>query len=115
MTVDNFWQWFNEERQRRSLSIRQVEKRGGLSHGSISQREGAGLPPTIRTCQAIARAFNIPLSEVLHRASLIPRYDEEPIAQQLLHSFSQLSEEEQEYVVTFTEALAEKKRKAENE
>lgn len=114
MSSKAFWKWFHEERDKRGLSINVVEKMGGVSKSSISARARYELPPTYDNCRAIAKAFGIPLEDVLRKAGLLPpRYEDNPSARELLYRFSQLSEEEQEYILLTAEALIERKRKRE--
>jgi len=113
---ERFWRWFNEERGRRNLSLRSIARLAGISHNAISQRESASLPPTYDLCRAIAKAFNMPLEDVLRQAGLLPpKYDENPSARELLWRFMQLSEEEQEFIILTAEALLERKRRREAE
>jgi len=108
MSTSTFWKWFHQEREKRGLSIRKVESLGGVGESAISSRARYELPPTYENCRAIAKAFDLPVEDVLRKAGLLPpRYDEEPTAKRLLHLFSQLSEEEKEYVIKFAKALAE--------
>ncbi len=114
MHPQEFWRWFNDEREKRGLSFRAVEKLGGLSHGAISQREREELPPTYNICVAIARAFRMPLDEVLRKAGLLPPTpNEDPRLKELIHWFSQLDEEAQEVILDAVRGIAERRAKDE--
>ena len=108
MRPREFWRWFNEEREKRELSFRAVEKMGGLAHGAIAKRERQELPPTYNICVAIARAFRMPLDEVLRRAGLLPPApDEDPRLKELIHWFMQLDETAQTLILDMLEGLVE--------
>ena len=110
MRPREFWRWFNEEREKRGLSFRAVEKLGGLSHGAISQREREELPPTYNICVAISRAFRIPLDDVLRKAGLLPPApDDDPRLKELIHWFSQLDETAQDLILDAIRGIAEQR------
>lgn len=111
MSTTKFWAWFNEEREKRGLSIRAVERRGGVGTATIGGRERQNLPPTYEVCRAISRAFGIPLEEVLRRADLLPPSpDDDPRLKELIHWFSQLDETAQEIVLSAIRGIVEQQR-----
>jgi hypothetical protein len=71
--VINFWDWVNEERERRRLSFRAIElMTGGQPNGKLNKRAAQGQPPTLDNCRVIAQAFGVPLETVLRHANLLP-------------------------------------------
>ncbi len=118
MYTESFWEWFNRERELRNLSVRAVERLGGVGISTIGGKERQGLPPTFDICKAIARAFQMPTEDVLRRAGLLPhRPDEDPLAKELFYYFEQLDEDAQRHIIAAARGIAEAeaKYKAESE
>jgi hypothetical protein len=101
-----FWEWFAEERERRRLSFRAIEKlAGGKPNGKLNKRAAAHLPPTLENCRLIAEVFGLPLETVLKRANLVVDETQRPELQDLLANAAKLTPENLTMVQTVTHAL----------
>lgn len=52
-------------RKKRNLSRQELAARAGVSREYIRKLEGGGYDPTVGTLQRIAKAFGVPLTELL--------------------------------------------------
>jgi len=68
--ASQFWTWVDAERESRELSWSKMERDAGLSNAAISRRFRDLLKPTLETCRAIAKAFNLREIDVLKQAGL---------------------------------------------
>lgn len=103
-SVERFWNWFDEARG--DLSIRQVEERARCPRGRIGNPYSAKRGPTTLVCQSIAKGLNIEEEEVLRKASILaPRPKETTNLKEANYLFSQLSEQEQEFILVQMRAL----------
>jgi hypothetical protein len=101
-----FWEWFAEERERRRLSFRAIEKlAGGKPNGKLNKRAAALLPPTLENCKLIAEVFGLPLETVLKRANLVVDETQRPELQELLANAGKLTPENLALVQAVTLAL----------
>lgn len=103
----SFWAWINEEREKRDLSFRAIERVNGLANGTISSRENNVRPPTFKGVRAIARAFNLPIELVLRKAGMIPTRDLGEGAETLLHYYDQLADDDRRRMLAIGRTLAE--------
>lgn len=109
--VEKFWNWVNSTREEKRLSFRAIERTGGLSNGAVSKRESDGLSPTLETCQAVATAFEIPVSIALSKAGVLPPIGEETAStREVVHLFTLLSDEDQERTLVYLRAMLERQR-----
>jgi transcriptional regulator with XRE-family HTH domain len=72
MAIFEFWDWVEEERLARNLTVAEMERRAGVGNGTISAPRKAGKAPTEYVCDAIARSLKIPKVEVLRHAGMLP-------------------------------------------
>ena len=65
-------EWLAAELEERGWSVREVARRGGVSHTAINNALSELVQPTLDTYKAIALAFGISLEDVLRRAGELP-------------------------------------------
>ena len=104
-----FTNWLNKELDTRGISDRELARRGGVSHSSISLLR-SGQMPGLKVLRAIAAGLDVPLSAVLKEAGFDEPLEQTPNLREANLLFSKLSNEEQDTVLTMMRALAEKKR-----
>jgi transcriptional regulator with XRE-family HTH domain len=61
----------NTEIDRRDWSLRQVAEKAHVSHTTIVELANGSRSPTLKTCRALASAFNLPVEEVIRMAGLL--------------------------------------------
>jgi transcriptional regulator with XRE-family HTH domain len=70
---ENFGEWLDRERIKRGWSQSELARRGGKISPSAVQQVITGVThPGPRLCQAVARAFEMPLEEVFRLAEILP-------------------------------------------
>jgi transcriptional regulator with XRE-family HTH domain len=105
--VEKFWNWVEEEREKRGMSYRAIEETGGVSNGTVSGRARQLLPPTANTFRAVSRAFNLPFDVVAKQASAQPSMSSEAISrEEALHLFDQLSPTQRKIILAQMRVLA---------
>jgi transcriptional regulator with XRE-family HTH domain len=103
--TDRFWEWAEEELEKRNLTWYAVERKSGVSTGAISKRVNYQ-PPTELTCRAIAEVFKIAPDIVFRRAGILPEPERyEPEMQDLIDTLKYLPDEELDRLMLFVEAL----------
>jgi transcriptional regulator with XRE-family HTH domain len=60
----------NTEIDRRGWSLRQVADKANVSHTTIVDLANGSRAPTLKTCQALAIAFDLPVEEIVRMAGL---------------------------------------------
>lgn len=111
--VDELASWIRREAETRGWSLREVARCAGVSHTAIINVANGRTRPGAHFCLRIAQALHVPPEEVYRRAGLLPPVSAESAA--LLEAnflFAQLSDNEQETVLTMMRALAEKRHEA---
>lgn len=101
--TDRFWDWAEEELERRNLTWYAVERKAGLSSGAISKRVDMQRP-TETTCSAIAQVFEIPPEPVFRRAGILP-HSGDPQMQDLIDTLKYLPDEDLDRILLFAEVL----------
>jgi transcriptional regulator with XRE-family HTH domain len=69
----------NTEIDRRGWSLRQVADKADVSHTTIVDLANGSRAPTLKTCQALALAFDIPVEEVVRMAGLLVPSKSRPV------------------------------------
>ena len=105
---DKLSDWISNELQRRGWSQREVARRGGISHSTVSDVLSGQRTPTADFCIAIANAFGTSRADVLTRAGILPDVESHNV-RQLTHLFDQLSTEDQTAILIMVRALAREK------
>ncbi|MBN1890428.1 MAG: helix-turn-helix transcriptional regulator [Thermoflexales bacterium] len=107
MDTQSFVNWLNGEIETRGWSYRELARRGGLSHGSISLVAN-GQQPGPKVCIGIAQAFGISTSEVLYRAGHLPtapRSGEDPTTRELMDIIKFLDDKDLGMLLRMAQAL----------
>ena len=95
--------------EKQSISIRELARRSGVSHPTISNIIN-GATPTYEACAKLAPALNLPLEIVLRSAGLLPASEKLTADQQhMLFLYNSLAAEQQNYVIKFMQALQKEK------
>jgi len=110
-THRKFIDWLNDQLDRQGLSDREMARRGGISQSSISLVR-SGSNPGLKTLQAIATGLEIPLSVVLQKAGLDDMAEMTATRKEADFLFTQLTDEDQDTVLTMMRALIRRKREA---
>ena len=72
MEESNFGQFLKSLRERRHMSLRDVERESGVSNAYIAQLEkGDRPPPRPNTLKKLAKAYNVTVRELLLRAGYL--------------------------------------------
>ncbi len=104
--VEKFWNWVEEERAKRGMSYREIERAGGVSNGAISNRARQLLPPTANTFQAISDAFNLSFEVIKTQASAqSPMSSNDIRRKEVLHLFDQLAPMQQKITLAQMRAM----------
>jgi len=86
-----FWDWFNEKLNTRSLSDRRLAEMAGLSNSVISRARTGSQAMGWDALVAVADALQTPREEVLRLAGLLLRLPtHDPEVEELVHLFRQL-------------------------
>ena len=110
MRMEKLVEWINVELAKRGWSMRELERRSGITHGHISlvlsgQR---GVGPEF--CTALAQALGVSPEFVFRLAGLLPPGSEnQEREKELLYHFDRLPEEDQELAILLVEAMAERR------
>lgn len=98
--TDELVVWITEELKQRGWSFRELGRRAGVSHATISNIVSGQSKPGLEFCVSIARAFNVPAETVLRRAGLLQaRPEPTPGLRELNFLYDQLEPQEQENVL----------------
>ena len=77
------------------MSMRELARKSGISHSTISQVINGAQPPTYEFCIAIAKGFGLAQDEVLTLAGKLPKPPEwTPDLQEWTYLFEQLTDED---------------------
>jgi len=109
-SVSEFWEWVAQEAARAGLSIREMERRAGLSRARINNAMLAGRKPDVAVCLGIAKVLAIRPEEAFRRAGYLPPEPEETATiKELVHLFNQLPGDDQDRAIIFVRALVEER------
>ena len=103
--------WMKDELDARGWSLREMARRVGVSHTAIINVVNGRTRPSAHLCRKIALVLRVPPEAILRRAGLLP--PEPPGSASLLEAnflFAQLSEDEQETLLTMMRVLVERRR-----
>jgi transcriptional regulator with XRE-family HTH domain len=69
---DNLATYLNAEMDRRGWSLRQMARRAVISHTTVVKMANGVGHPEVETCQALARALEVPVEDILRMAGILP-------------------------------------------
>lgn len=96
----DFVEWLQGELDKRAWRQADLARKGPVHTGLLSKIMNLERNPGPDTCQAIARALNIPPEEVFRRAGLLPNVPEKTVnTQELTYLFDQLGEADQKNIL----------------
>ena len=98
-----FTDWLNKEMIQRGWSMRELARRGSISHGSVANVLSGKTKPTADFCLGVARAFKIDHDYVLQKAGRISSIGNENnlTFQELVAHLSEMSIEEQREILRY--------------
>lgn len=101
--------WITNEMNRLGLSMREVARRGGITHASISNIVSGNRKPGIDFYVGIAKGLNMPLEIVLRNAGVLPQKPEDEKTLELVHLFEQLDLAQQDLILLTVRGWVERK------
>lgn len=105
-----FSSWLLHELDKRQWSQSDLARASGLTRGAISNIVNEKSSLGLDSVTGIAKAFRIPVTEVLAAAGVIPKVAKKNAEEeQLLHLFRQLSNYDREAVLNFVEFIFQRK------
>jgi transcriptional regulator with XRE-family HTH domain len=110
--MEDFTNWLLEELNKRGWSRSEAARRGEISASMFDKVINGHAAPGLDFCTGVARAFGIPRPEdVMIRAGLLPPIPKETERLREVNTlFAQLSDDEQEMMITQIRALVGRKR-----
>jgi DNA-binding XRE family transcriptional regulator len=103
-----FIDWFEGNRKKENLGIRQMAVKIGVSHPTITAISTYGEMPSFETCKKIAKYFNYPPVGLLEMAGLLPENHRVEGIEELIHLSSQLPQSERDELVKIARLKLEK-------
>jgi transcriptional regulator with XRE-family HTH domain len=110
LVSDNFGFWLQREREKRGLTQAKLAAKAGLNRAVINKIENGQSEPSPETLQAIADALNIPDEVVFRAAGYLRSSANTEYQEELLHLFSQLSQDEQDEIIELLRFKAERQK-----
>jgi transcriptional regulator with XRE-family HTH domain len=107
-SVSELVEWLADEVRARRWSYSELARQAGLSPAGVSQVMSGRNNPGLQFCFGVAQALDVPPERVLRLAGFLPPtsgHDEK--IEEILHYFSKMTAEEQEYYRRIGRALAE--------
>ena len=98
--------WVEKGMREQRWSLRDLARESGLSHGTISKVLNRRSNPGLQFCEGMARAFKIPVREVLRMAGILEPAELDHNSEVMLGLFRNLPESEQDRVLTIMRALS---------
>jgi transcriptional regulator with XRE-family HTH domain len=97
-----FTAWLTQQLQEKDLSMRELARRGKISHTTISLVISGERKPTYEFCVGIAKGLGLPPDEVLALAGKLPKSPElTPELQEWIYIFEQLTDEDRAELMQF--------------
>lgn len=95
-----FSNWVKEELEKKHWSQAELSRKSGLSTQAIGGMLNLDRMPGPDMCNGIARAFNLPASEVFIRAGLMePERSRSPLDQEICHKVTLLTSDQKEILL----------------
>ena len=98
MMCREFTTWLEDEMSERDMNQAELARKGGISHGRVSQVLTLGQDPGWDFIAATSRALNLPLAYVAHMAGLWPEYRDDPRADAVHDWWLQLPDQYGEHI-----------------
>jgi transcriptional regulator with XRE-family HTH domain len=104
--VDSLTEWIESRQAAKGWTQAELARRAGISQGAISRVLSGSRGPGIDFCKAIAKAFGVPDSEVLHLAGFIDNPpDNIPGQDEMAYIYAHLPPERQEELRNYARYL----------
>ncbi len=103
--------WVYERLDHEGWSIRELARRAGVNHSTISMVLNRTRNPGPDLCRGLARAFNVPPDVVFRLAGLLPERPSapDPGLREISHLYGQLTDADQEEVLALMRVLMKEK------
>jgi transcriptional regulator with XRE-family HTH domain len=99
--------WVNDEIAERGWSMRELARRGNISHSSVSLVLSGQRKATHEFCEAIATATGTPVTTVLRMAGLLPRYEtRQELVDEILYYFDRMDSGKQRDLIAIAATFA---------
>ena len=105
--MSKFTQWLNTELNQRGWSRSEAARRGGISASMFDKVINGRANPGLEFCKGVARAFEMPLEDVLRLASILPPLDDSPETEQLLRHISHIADEDKAVLLHIAQLMFE--------
>jgi len=108
MHIDEFQQWLKDELDKRYWTYNELARQADLSSAYVSMVMTGQRNPGEKFCTGVAKALNLPISDVFRRAGILPaKPPADSLAETALHLFRLLSEQDQDRLLAMMRALVE--------
>ena len=103
---DAFSVWIKTKLDAKGWGIREAARNMELSHPTISSMVTYGEQPSFYTCRALAKAFDVPVEEILRLAGLLPKPASwSPERDEWNHLFDQVPDDQRETLIAMAKTL----------
>ncbi len=107
-TNEAFADWLQQEMNTRGWDQSELARRSGVTTAQVSRLLTGERRPGPAASRKIARAFHLPPEELFRRAGLLPNAAPRPEgAEELLHLFGELGEDDRTRLLAIARALVE--------
>lgn len=98
--------WVRQEKEKSGLTNREIAKKAGIAHSSVSRAMHPDEIIGAETCVRLAKVFNYPPAEVLEMAEILkPTQPADKQTRRLLHLFDQLPDDKKEQVMQYVQFI----------
>lgn len=106
----DFSDWLSDELAARDWSQADLARASGVSRAAISKTLNRTSFPSPELCSAIAKGLNIPVSEVLQKAGILPpTLETDKDTEEMMHLFTQMTTEDQETLIGMARFFVERR------
>lgn len=104
--MNEFYSWIQEQMKKREWGTRELARRAGLPHATISRLNHEEAKPGVVVCTGVAKALGLPPVLVFEQAGLLPRRPPDNRDTELLkHIYYELTEDGRRNLVRYAEFL----------
>ena len=102
-----FGEWLDRELAERGWSQSEAARRGRISASTVQQVVAGTTRPGVKLCQAIARAFDLPVEEVMRKAGLLPTVtaNDRQASAELCKKIDKLSESDRQIILSMVNRM----------